>query len=70
MQQIAATHADWTPGTLVGLADGTLAGAFCISSYLADSEGKYDIAICAADASGALSTPRRLMQFANRVELR
>ena len=68
LQQIRAPHANWTPNTLVGLAD----GALCISSYCtdpADSNGKFAIELCAADASGALSTPRRLMQFTNGVEL-
>ena len=68
LQQIRPPHANWTPNSLVGLAH----GAFCIRSYCtdpADSKGKSDIELCAADASGALSTPRRLMQFTNRVEL-
>ena len=68
LQQIRAPHAKWTPYTLVGLAD----AALCIRSYStdpADSNGKFAIELCAADASGALSTPRRLMQFTNRVEL-
>ena len=68
LQQIRAPHANWTPISLVVLAD----GAFCIRSYCidpADSMGKYAIELCAADASGALSTPRRLMQFTNQVEL-
>ena len=62
LQQIRAPHANWTPYSLVGLAD----GAFCISSYCTDSKG---IELCAADASGVLSTPRRLMQFTNFVAL-
>ena len=68
LQQIRAPHANWTPNLLVGLAD----GAFCISSYCtdpADSTVKWGIELCAADASGALSTPRRLMQFTNHVNL-
>ena len=68
LQQIRAPHDNWTPRLLVGFAD----GAFCISSYYtdpADSKVKYAIELCAADASGALSTPRRLMQFTNSVEL-
>ena len=68
LQQIRAPHANWTPNSLVGLAD----GAFCISSNCtdpADSKVKYAIELCATDASGALSTPRRLMQFTNDVDL-
>ena len=68
LQKIRAPHANWQPVTLVGLAD----GAFCIGSYCtdpADSKGKYAIELCAADAGGAQSTPRRLMQFTNQVVL-
>ena len=68
LQQIRAPHDNWSPRSLVGLAD----GAFCVSSYFidpADSEWKYAIELCAADASGALSSPRLLMQFTNVVEL-
>ena len=68
LQQIRAPHANWTSNTLVGLAE----GAFCIRSYCtdpADSKGKWAIELCATDASGALSIPRRLMQFTNCVEL-
>ena len=68
LQQIRAPHANWTPRSLVGLAD----GAFCIDSYCtdpADSKENHAIELCAADASGALSTPRRLMQFTNSVAL-
>ena len=68
LQQIRAPHANWTAGSLVGLAD----SAFCIRSYSTDPEDskrEYAIELCAADASGALSTPRRLMQFTNKVEL-
>ena len=66
LQQIRAQYDNWSPMTLVGLKD----SAFCIrSSDSADSKVKYDIELCAADASGALSSPRRLKQFTNRVTL-
>ena len=68
LQLLRARHADWNPRTLVGLEG----GAFCIGSYFtnpADSKGKYGIELCAADARGALSTPRQLMQFTNKVSL-
>ena len=68
LQQIRAPYANWSPVTLVGLID----GAFCIRSSFtdpADSKVKYDIELCAADASGALSSPRQLKQFTNGVEV-
>ena len=68
LQKIRAPHDDWNPMTLVGLAE----GAFCICSHftdLTDWKKKYVIELCAADSSGTLSTPRRLMQFTNEVDL-
>ena len=66
VQRITEPADDWTPHTLVGLPD----GGICICSRFQDPEDshtKCGIDLCALDSSGTLSTPRRLVQFPNRV---
>ena len=66
IQRLTAPEAvvDWEPETLVGLPNGGL----CIRTHFTDptdSTGKFGIDFCAADTSGILSAPRRLLQFTN-----
>ena len=68
MLLIRAPAADWTPNTLVGLSD----GGICIRSNFtdpADPTPQFSLELCTADASGTLSSPRRLAQFTNHVEV-
>ena len=68
LEQITVPHAKWSPVTLVGLAN----GGFCIGSEFTDpenSELKHGNELCAANETGVLSSPRRLMECTNRVEL-
>ena len=68
VQRITAPDADWSPNTLVGLSD----GGICIRSNFtdpADPTPKFSLELCTADASGTLSSPRRLAQFTNHVEV-
>ena len=68
VQRLSAPTSDWTPRTLVGLSD----GGICLCSRFQDATDatiKYAIELSAADASGTLSSPRRLAQFTNGVQV-
>ena len=68
LQRIPWSAADGTPYTLVGLPN----GGVCVKSDVNDpttSIRKYNIDFCTVDANGTLSSPRRLEQFTNGIDV-
>ena len=68
LQRIPWPTADATPYTLVGLSNGEV----WVKSDVNDSTTsirKYNIDFCTVDASGTLSSPRRLEQFTNGIDV-